>query len=76
MTYSEIVFNDWMGEVNMYLRQLAGVEADDLPDFDYWDYFANGEHAYEVALETLVVAGYDLPDNNDDDFDYEAELPF
>lgn len=52
-----MTFEEWMRAVNAHLEQLAGMCADDLPDWRYADAHANGTTPLAAARAAIRAAG-------------------
>lgn len=55
-------YTDWRNQVDSYVRAIAGVGCDDLPDYDYALAFQSNFDPEETAREVLEEAGFTLPD--------------
>lgn len=50
-------FEQWMQRVNQILGSTIGLDADDLPDWHYYDAWEDGVPPKEAAREALEYAG-------------------
>lgn len=54
MTHNDASFEEWMAKVDSILMNItAGFKSDDLPDFCYEDYYADGLTAREAAEDAI-----------------------
>ena len=57
-------FEKWMRAVDRHVQSEVGLSCHDLPDACYWDYFADGTTAADMAFEVIADAmdevGFDL----------------
>ena len=51
-------FNTWMHDVAEHVERLAGLDVEDLADFDYRACFEAGEDARDVARRVLMSEGF------------------
>lgn len=51
-------FKNWKSMIDSELIDIAGVESDDLVDFDYYGAYEAGEDATLVAYEVLKENGW------------------
>jgi hypothetical protein len=50
-------FEEWMEQVNAIIKEeVAGMDADDLPDYGYADAYDRGESAKSVARKAVKAA--------------------
>lgn len=62
-TSGGLTFQEWKRDVNRELARTSGLTADDLPDFDYYNAWADGESAADAAREVLEEADFPFDDD-------------
>lgn len=49
-------FEVWQNKVNAIIEKRTGFGIDDLPDFDYWNYWDDGVSPSQTATEVIQNA--------------------
>ena len=49
-------FDEWQRIVELYLVEKCGMGIEDLPDYDYWEAWDNGENPKNVAEQVIENA--------------------
>jgi hypothetical protein len=73
MTVRNPQFNRWLSRVNDAIQDLCGLSKDDLPDCDFWCWWAAGIKPAKAA-RMAIRAAKDL-DPNDEDGDDDLSIP-
>lgn len=53
MTNSKMTFEAFMEKVDSYIEDICGFNSEDMPDFNYYDYWESGMTAKRTALESI-----------------------